>query len=119
MGYYTSYTLSVLEGGDEKELISEFIKDSDGAMYAIDEYGDTLESCKWYDSNSDLIEFSKKHPDVIFCLEGDGEDREDSWKLYVKEGKSQECRAKLVFPEFDKNKLLSDIRDSKIKKIIE
>lgn len=119
MGYYTSYTLSILEGGDEEQLIPEFRKDSEGAMYAIDEYGDTNESCKWYDSKSDLIEFSKKHPDVIFCLEGEGEESDDKWKLYVKEGFTQECRAIIVFHEFDKSKLLSDIRDSKIEKIIE
>ena len=119
MGYYTSYTLSVIEGGDEEQLISEFRKESDGAKYALDEDGDTNESCKWYDSNTDLIKFSKKYPDAIFCLEGEGEESGDNWKLYVKAGHYQECRAKIVFPEFDKAKLLADIRDSKIDKVIE
>lgn len=119
MGYYTSYQLRVLEGGDESELINEFRKESDGAAYAIDEDGDTNESCKWYDSNQDLINFSKKHPDAIFCLEGEGEESGDVWKLYVKDGHYQECRATMVFPEFDKAKLLADIRDSKIDKIIQ
>lgn len=125
MGYYTSYKLSVLEGGDEEQLISEFRSESDGARYALDEDGDTNESCKWYDSNSDLIKFSKKHPDTIFCLEGEGEESGDNWKLYVKDGHSQKCRARLVcrewchYDEFDKAKLLADIRNSKIDKVIE
>ena len=119
MGYYTSYTLSVIEGGDEEQLISEFRKESAGARYAVDEYGDSNDSCKWYESNTDLINFSKKHPNAIFCLEGDGEDSDDNWKLYVKDGHTQECRAKMVFPEFDKGKLLAEIRESKINKVIE
>lgn len=40
-------------------------------------------------------------------------------EIYVKEGFIQECRSRIIFPEFDKSKLLSDIRDSKIEKIIE
>lgn len=119
MGYYTSYTLSVVEGGDEQQLIKEFREFSDGANYAIDEDGDCQDSCKWYDSNSDLIKFSKTRPDAIFCLEGEGEESGDVWKLYVKAGHHQECRAKMVFPEFDKGKLLAEIRDAKIDKVIE
>jgi len=85
MGYYTSYTLSILEGDDEEQLIPEFRKDSVGARYAIDEYGDTNESCKWCDSKSDLIEFSKKHPGAIFCLEAEGEEKsDDKWKYMLK-----------------------------------
>lgn len=119
MGYYTSYKLSVLEGGDEEQLIKEFREDSDGAEYAIDEDGYTNESCKWYDSKSDLLKFSVKRPEAIFCLEGEGEENGDVWKLYVKDGHFQECRAKMVFPEFDRAKLLADVRNSKIDKVIE
>lgn len=117
MGYYTTYNLSMVEG-DEK-LINEFRNFSESAKYAINEWGDGEESCKWYDSNEELVKFSKLHPEAIFCLEGEGEENGDSWKLYVKDGHYQECRAKLVFPEFDKGKLLAEIRDAKIDKVIE
>lgn len=119
MGYYTNYNLSILEGGDHDELIKEFRKYSDNANYAIDEDGCSNESCKWYESNSELMLFSKNYPDAIFCLEGHGEENGDIWKLHVKDGHSQICKAQLVFPEFDKAKLLADIRESKIDKVIE
>src|ERR1035437_2957137 len=114
MGYYTSYILSIIEG--DENLIEEFRKESEGSNYAIDKYGDTNESCKWYDSTKDIIEFSLKHPKTLFLLEGAGEDTGDEWKLYVQEGPTQQCRGKMVFPEFDKAKLLSNIRESKINK---
>lgn len=129
-GYYSSYKLSVLEGGNEKELIKQFRNECVDAKYALDENGFTNRHSKWYSSRSDLVSFSTKHPDVIFCLEGDGEETGrhknvnidsfacDMWKLYVKNGHSQECRASIKFPEFDKGKLLAEIRNSKINKII-
>jgi hypothetical protein len=117
MGYYTSYKLSMVEGDDE--LINIFRKECDGANYALDEWGDSNDSCKWYDSKKDIIEFSKKYTDAIFLLEGEGEENGDLWKLYVKDGHTQECKAKMVYPEFDKSKLLADIRESKINKVLE
>ena len=46
MGYYTSFRMQVL---GKEDLIEEFRKESENAEYAIDEYGDTEEICKWYD----------------------------------------------------------------------
>lgn len=115
MGYYTQYTLSILEGEDE--MINEFRKECEGANYALDEEGCSNDSCKWYDSDKDLIAFSKKHPKVLFLLEGVGEESGDEWKLYVQDGHTQRCKGVMTFPEFDKAKLLAEIRDSKLKSI--
>jgi hypothetical protein len=117
MGYYTRYSLSIIEGDDN--LINELRSESEGAKYAIDEDGDTNEECKWYDYTDDLIKFSKKHPDAIFCLSGEGEESRDMWNTYFKDGHKQVCKARIVYDEFDKAKLLADIRDSKINKVIE
>jgi hypothetical protein len=46
MGYYTRYSLEVVKGN--ASLIAEFVEENEGAAYAIDEDGDSLESCKWY-----------------------------------------------------------------------
>ncbi len=119
MGYYTAYNLNVLEGGDEFEIIAEFRKYSESAKYALDEEGCCDETCKWYNHETELVSFSKKYPDAIFQLQGEGEENGDAWKLYVKDGHSQLCKARLVYDEFDKGKLLADIRNSKIDKVIE
>jgi len=115
MGYATQYRFSVIEGDDN--LVNEFRKENDNAEYAFDEDGSFNCECKWYDHEKDLKNFSLKHPDALFLLEGVGEDSGDEWRLYVKEGQSQVCRGEMVFPAFDRGKLLADIRDNKLKQI--
>lgn len=102
MGYYSHYNLSILEGEDE--LIEKFREENEEAAFAFDEDGVSQDSTKWYDSDEDLIEFSKKHPEALFLLDSQGEEGEQS-KLYVKNGKSQECPGEVIFAPFDPNKL--------------
>ena len=120
MGYYTEHNLSLVNDTTQNEfdIIKEFRKSSDNAKHALSEEGYCENSCKWYNCEKDLKEFSMKYPNIIFLLEGKGEDSEDMWRLYVKEGHSQRCKAEVVFPEFDEGKLLADIRDSKIETIL-
>ena len=117
MGYYTSYTLSVLEG--EENLICKLREENESGDYALDEYGQSTNSCKWYSCQNDLVEFSNRHPKTLFLLEGIGEEPNDEWQLYILEGQVQRCVGQMVFPKFDKLKLLSDVRDSKINKVLD
>ena len=50
---------------------------------------------------SDLIKFSKKYPHALFQLTGEGEESEDIWIFYVRDGKSFKSKAKIVFESFD------------------
>ena len=103
MGYYTRYELEVVEGNDE--LIGEFREDNENAQWAIDNYGDSEEECKWYTHGEDLTAFSKKHPEALFKLSGEGEESGDMWAQYFKNGKSQRCQAIVTFEEYDETKL--------------
>jgi hypothetical protein len=111
MGYYTTYELSVELSVEESvelsedNLISKFRAESEGARQAIDEYGCSIENCKWYDHKEDLESFSFKYPNVLFTLYGHGEDDFDMWRLYVKNGKTQTAKASITFADFDENKL--------------
>src|ERR1035437_5994893 len=107
MGYYTEFNFSVIEGS--QDLIEQFRQVCEGAHYAFDDCGQSNDTCKWYDAQTDLAAFSMRNPQAIFCLHGKGEDG-DCWKLYIQEGHKQHCEAKLIYPEFDKAKLQSDIR---------
>lgn len=101
MGYYTSYTLKC----DNYEIISQLREENDHAKYALDNNGEPRDDCKWYEHEKDLRIFSKKHPDVLFILEGEGEETGDIWKEYYKNGKMQQVVAKIVFDSFNDNLL--------------
>lgn len=86
------------------DVIQAFNDDKDCYMF-FEGSGDTAEECKWYEHDEDMRRFSKKYPNVLFILEGEGEESGDIWKKYYKDGKCQEVQAKLVFEEYDENKL--------------
>ena len=103
MGYYTNYSLTIEKGDDA--VIQEFTEECEGAEHAIFPDGESNNSTKWYSHQTDLMEFSKKHPDTVFCLYGEGEEAGDLWNLYVKNGKGQRCKAKIDYPLFDEKEL--------------
>jgi hypothetical protein len=116
MGYYTRYSLSI--GIDEndlilgldipktsEDLIAELRESLDDAAYALDENGNVDGDCKWYDHEDDLKSFSKKYPNALFTLSGEGEESGDIWKKYFKDGKVQRANAVITFEKFDPKKL--------------
>lgn len=105
MGYYTSYSLEVLNVENELEIIDNLRKTSEYADHALDDEGNTEEPCKWYEHEEELIEFSKKYPDALFKLSGEGEEAGDIWQTYFKNGKKQNIKAKVTFEDFDENKM--------------
>jgi len=110
MGYYTTYNLEVktLEFNDHQDqdvIIAELRTKNENAAYAFDEHGGAEESTKWYDHDTDLIEFSKGKMDALFVLEGTGEEAGDLWRTYYLNGQKQICKAKITFDEFDVTKL--------------
>jgi len=108
MGYYTRYTLTTINNSEywqpeHDEAIKYISEQLEG--YAINEDGTTSDSCKWYHHEDDMKKFSKKYPDIVFVLDGEGEDSGDIWRLYVKNGKIFKSFANIVFDEYDESKL--------------
>ena len=119
MGYYTYHQLRIHQVDDEeinnnKDLrhkledeINEAIQNNEDMEYAVgsitEEYYN--DSCKWYEHREDMIEFSKKFPNVVFELEGSGENSGDLWKEYYKDGSYQYCPAILTYEEYSSDKL--------------
>lgn len=109
MGYYTRHELEVHEGDitineiyndwEEGKLIFE------GFEYAIDENGECLQETKWYSHRKDMKHLSLCYPNIVFLLSGEGEENDDVWKEYYKNGKYQVCKAKISFDEYDENQL--------------
>ena len=56
------------------------------------------------DYKTDYKEEISNFTDYI-SLFGEGEDSEDLWKAYFKNGKMQFCEAKIIYDEFNENEL--------------
>lgn len=89
----------------DTHIIEKFLETSADAKYAMTKDGETNDSCKWYNHEKELRQFSTKYPRWLFTLEGKGEESGDLWKKYFVNGKMQSAKAKIVFDEFDSSKL--------------
>lgn len=107
MGYQTTYTLSVYEGGVTIQSIldKESGETFEGLNYAVDNDGYPCDSVKWYDHEDDMLSLSKRNPGVLFKLYGEGGDSMDAWVKYFKDGKSQSCYAKITFDPYNEDAL--------------
>lgn len=95
MGYCTQYQLIATPDSHD---IWEAVKANNIIYFAVGDDGDFGDSCKWYDHEKDMVEFSKKFPLVIFHLHGEGEKAGDLWDAYFRNGKKQICKAKIIIP---------------------
>ena len=111
MGYYTCFSLEVKTADNSAthpnqcEIIARLREENEHASYALDEEGATQHDEKWYDSDVELKEFSKKFPDALFILDGDGEGSDDFWKAYFRNGLVQMAPVRFEYDEFDETKL--------------
>ena len=103
MGYYTKFTLTVLEG--DSDVIEQLREQCDEAQYALETDGSSCESAKWYDCNDDLRSFSTQYPSYLFLLYEEGEESGDICKKFFRNGKMQECKAIITFEDFNETKL--------------
>jgi hypothetical protein len=114
MGYVTIYTLEFEElppNFDLEELEFFMFKKQKGCdfMYPFtfeDEYFDGDGECKWYNHDEDMAVLSKEFPTIVFKLSGDGEEADDIWTKYYKNGKKQEANIVITLEPFDENKLV-------------
>lgn len=111
MGYYTDFELK--QEGCPEDLYEKL--ESEVAKMNIFGYGNAAdgwyENAKWYDYDDDMCILSLRFPDVLFRLDGCGEDNSDIWRHYYKGGKAQRDCAKTVYESFDENKLVETGRN--------
>lgn len=99
MGYYTRHELTIVSGDDYVTDYEQEITDTTDYSSLFDD------SIKWYDCEKDMKAYSKKHPSVLFLIDGEGEESGDIWKAYFKNGKMFKPKATLVFEDYNENKL--------------
>jgi len=108
MGYYTTFRLSVRNGEVTEEMKTKLkeTKPDDFTDYYIENLLEGFYEAKWYDWKEDLKELSKTFPNEVFELSGYGEEQEDIWRAYFKNGKIQMEKAEIVIGEYDETKLI-------------
>ena len=109
MGYLTNYKLDVKnEHHDQADAFFKWAETKPDVVsgYSLEHFlRSDHDTVKWYDHDKDMKEISKKFPELVFELCGEGEESGDIWKKYYKDGKVQVCKAKITFDEFDEKKL--------------
>lgn len=111
MGYYTNYNLSVknVRSNDEFMVLQAVLRQKCIINYALDdgEYNSkthnaefySYDMVKWYEHDKDMIEISKLIPHMTFMLAGNGENYEDQYRIYYKDGESEYTEAEIVWSE--------------------
>lgn len=90
---------------DEDYILKDLRNSNQEARYALSENGASNNNSKWYECKEDLKEFSKKYPNWLFTLSGEGEQSGDIWKAYFVNGKVQLAKARIVIDEFNPKEL--------------
>lgn len=91
---------------EDPGVIMETLRDSnESAAYALDSDGTGSDTCKWYEVDEEMMRFSKRYPNWLFTMKGEGEEAGDLWVAYYQNGKMQKAKAEIVYEDFDPAKL--------------
>jgi hypothetical protein len=114
MGYYTKFELTYSKDLDKPEFKDLNFGELDYEQFSQDfeEIADyrlksiEVNDVKWYEHKEHMMSLSKLYSDILFRLEGHGEEPDDKWVMYFLNGKSQTCKAIITFEEYDNSKLV-------------
>ena len=105
MGYYTNFELTMypqpaedLEIAITRDIIALIDGVDPENVWQIDVEWFLCDALKWYDHESHMIEISKKYPDIVFVLHGEGEEHDDMWNEYYYAGEFERVDAQIIFP---------------------
>lgn len=106
MGYYTDFEITIDAIDDVKRTeVDDYVNSlgEDNGFSWMTNYatGQWSGNLKWYDWREDVAAVSAKFPDITIWVEGHGEDNEDVWKAYFKDGKGMFAKAELVFGDYE------------------
>ena len=84
MGYYTYLSIEIDREEPTVEQVAETVadvaKDTDFAFWRSALTGET--EVKWYDGTADMKQVSRRYPEAVLTLRGEGEDPDDRWVEY-------------------------------------
>ena len=107
MGYYTYYSMEAYDAETANSISSELEEEICKRLYEISGhaiaqgysfyYSVSYGYFKWYDHEADMIALSKEYPNVVFVLDGEGEERDDNWRLFVHNGETELVTARIIY----------------------
>lgn len=92
MGYNTRYGLSHDDYVSDIDH-AEGVRMASGYTYLFDG-----ERVKWYDHEEHMARYSKRYPNVVFVLDGEGEESGDIWRKWFKGGQIQRWKLEVSMP---------------------
>ena len=111
MGYYTRFELHAYDAKSKypipeelEQEISQKIWEITGgsSRYTPYNFEDCFEeTMKWYKHENDMCTISQEYPNIIFVLEGVGEEFPDSWRKWFYNGIVEASYAEIVYPQPD------------------
>lgn len=104
MGYRTYFSLDI-EPEPTEELLAEETNDG---VSVEGLYNGDYDDMKWYAHEKDMIALSLKYPDFVFTLDGKGEESEDIWRSFYRNGKYYHWVLDYELPEFDESMLIGE-----------
>ncbi len=108
MGYYTQFSLLEPSSDDPhyRAIVAwaEQYDRSNNADLALSLFGDA--PAKWYEWQTDMAALSRAFPDMLFTVEGVGDEPYDIWRAYFQNGLMQEAPGEIIFPPFDPARLI-------------
>lgn len=108
MGYYTKYNLKVKNSELPIDFYVDKLHEKIGYFYCFNPDGSDYEAIRWYNHSEHMVFLSKEYPDVLFILTGFGEDVDDIWIKYYKNGKYKVGDGEVIFPSYESLKFFKD-----------
>lgn len=102
MGYYTYFSLQVNPMPEEYHPLWE--EEYYGGKLKNLTTGN-IDTMKWYHHKEEMLEISKKYPEFVFILDGEGEDSADVWREFYRNGESYRWELQYNLPQFDETLL--------------
>ena len=109
MGYYTKFQLyaysteskSPISESQEEEIATKLWEITSGSdRYRPCNFEDCFDdTMKWYGHEEDMTTISKEYPNILFVLEGIGEEFPDAWRKWFHNGAVEASYAEITYPQ--------------------
>lgn len=101
MGYMTNFKIYKYDGSDVTDDELQTLHNIAGYEFEPFTTYARLDGAKWYDCDNNMIELSKLYPEIMWVVEGDGEESDDYWQTHYYRGKSHSVTGYIAYPPPD------------------